>query len=331
MSIFVALIIFLLVVLFHEAGHFTVAKKVGIRVNEFSVGMGPSLWHRQKGETLYSLRAIPLGGYCAMEGEDDESEDPRSFDRAKPGKRFLTILAGPVMNLLIAYVCLALFLGIRGVPQPVVEAFTDNSALQEAGLQEGDRILAIDGQTTVSAQAIRDAVQKSEGKALELRYQRQGQEDKTVSVTPKKQGDQYLLGFQFAQTKDFLSVVTAAFTTGLTLLGQLFQIIFRLLTGGLPLDAVSGPIGVVTVIGKAAKKGVTDLIFLTGYISLNLAFFNLLPIPGLDGSKLLFIVIEKLRGKPMKKSTEEKITLAGMVFLLGLIAIVSVKDVLRLF
>ncbi|MDD7543662.1 MAG: site-2 protease family protein, partial [Peptoniphilaceae bacterium] len=149
MSIILAFIIFFIVVLFHEGGHFFAAKSVGIRVNEFSIGMGPAIWKKTKGETLYSLRALPLGGYCAMEGEDEESASPDSFDAAKPWQRFLTILAGPVMNLLIALLCFILYLGMVGEAVPVIDSFTEHSAFQTAGASAGDRVISVND-TSVS-------------------------------------------------------------------------------------------------------------------------------------------------------------------------------------
>lgn len=247
MNYFAAIIVFLIVISFHEAGHFFAAKSVGIRVNEFSIGMGPAIWQKTKGETLYSLRIIPLGGYCAMEGEEEDSDEVGAFKNALPWQRFITVIAGAVMNLIIAWIAFSLFLIISG-----------RSAGVFSGLIDGFKLL----------------------------------------------------------WQTFFS---------------LFQILGQLFTGQISLDALSGPVGVVKIIGEAASQGFSVLLFLTAYISTNLGFFNLLPIPALDGFTLLLIIIEKIRGKALKTKTEERIKIAGFVLLMALILFVSVKDVIRLF
>ena len=326
MSIFFAIIIFMLVILFHELGHFSMAKKVGIRVNEFSVGMGPALLQKQKGETLYSLRALPLGGYTAMEGEDEESTEEDSFDQASCGRRFLTILAGPLMNLLISFLCFAIFSGIIGSPTLVVGGFSPNSPAKKAGIEIGDTIVSMDGQSIREFNEISKNLQRSGGKTVELRVLREGKE-LALQIEPKEDGGAYYLGITAQNQRGIFLAIKEGFIRTFTLLIQLFLILFRLLTGKLSLKALSGPIGVIHVIGQAAHQGFAQLVFLTGYISLNLGFFNLLPIPALDGSKLVFIAIEKIRGKKIPKNMEEKITTAGFVFLMAIILIVSVKDI----
>lgn len=330
MSILFAIIIFMLVILLHELGHFLMAKKVGIGVNEFSVGMGPAILQKKKDETVYSLRALPLGGYTAMVGEDEESTASNSFDQASAGARFLTILAGPLMNLLICIVCIAIVSGIVGVPMPVVGGFSSNSPAEKAGMEVGDRITAVDGVEINNFYEISEILQKSHGQPVEVRVQREA-EEKNFEVHPEKLDGSYYLGFTAKSQRNFLLAIKDGFVKTFALLIQLFVVIFQLITGQLSMQALSGPIGVIHVIGEASKQGFAQLVFLTGYISLNLAFFNLLPIPALDGSRLLFIAIEKIRGKKMLKRTEERVTMIGFVFLMALILIVSVKDVITFF
>lgn len=332
MNIIVALIVFMIVILFHEAGHFLVAKKVGIRVNEFSVGMGPALWQKQKGETTYSLRALPLGGYCAMEGEEEDSDVEGSYSNALPWQRFLTVLAGPVMNLLIAYLCFALFLGISGKPVPVVDSFAEHSPAQEAGLLPGDRITAINGQSVDTADEMTEAIQEygEERRILDVTYLRDNATT-TVHLHPDQQEGKFYVGIIMKRQADPLGAILGGFSMVGETFASLFVIIGQLITGALSTDAISGPVGVISLIGQAASKGVAQVIFLTGYISVNLAFFNLLPIPALDGFTLLLIAIEKLRGKPLDTKVEERIKVAGFALLMGLILFVSFKDIVRLF
>ncbi len=334
MTIVIALIIFMLVVLLHEFGHFIVAKKSGIKVNEFSVGMGPALFQRKKGETVYSLRVLPLGGYCAMEGEDEESPDPASYDLASPSRRFFTILAGPLMNLLVAYVCFALFLGINGKPIAKVANFSEDSPLLAAGAKIGDEVTALNGDNVENYDDMINQLQKKGKDPLKVTiYRVENGQGKSIDLELKasENGGKYFLGFYADRESDFLYAIVGGFTTLVENFKLLFVIIGRLITGKLSMGAVSGPIGVVKMIGDAANQSFAYLVFLTGYISLNLGFFNLLPIPALDGSKLIFIAIEKIRGKAIKKETESKITMAGFAFLMGILVLVSIKDVVKLF
>lgn len=330
-KIIAAIVIFMLVVLFHEFGHFIMAKKQGIRVNEFSVGMGPAIFQKEKGETVYSLRAIPLGGFCAMEGEDEESSAEDSFDQASPLSRFLTILAGPVMNLIICYISFVLFLGMTGKPVPRILEFSEASHLPQQGMKVGDTITAINDRPVDSYKQLTDLIQESKGEEIKVTYLR---DDATHDITAepiREESGNYILGFIADRDQDLAYAFTGAFQEMVTLYGMFFVTIGKLITGQLSLASFSGPVGVVRIIGDAAQQGLAPLLYLTGYISLNLGFFNLLPIPALDGSKLVLILIEKLRGKPMNKETESKITIAGFIFLVGLIVLVSIKDVWTIF
>lgn len=331
MTIILALLVFLIVIVFHELGHFSVAKWVGIRVLEFSVGMGPALWQKEKGETTYSLRALPLGGYCAMEGEEEVSDDEASFSKAKPGQRFLTILAGPLMNLVIAYLCFLLFLGMQGITIPVVESFPKNSPAEHAGMMVGDRITAINGDNVQSSIELIDLLKRhgEDARTVQVSVLRDN-ESKIFTVQPEKEEGKVLLGITMQRQSDFLGAFGAAWSMLWETFFSLFTILQRLFTGALSLNALSGPIGVVSMIGQAAQEGFSRFLFFTGYISLNLAFFNLLPIPALDGFTLWLIVIEKLRGKPLSMKVENGIKIAGFALLIGLIVFVSFKDILRL-
>ena len=331
-SILAAFAVFLFVVLFHELGHFIAAKSVGIKVNEFAVGMGPAILKRQRGETEYSLRLLPLGGYCAMEGEDENSDDPRGFEQAKPLGRFLTIFAGPFMNILIAILVFTFYTAMIGKPVPIIKELVEGSPLAQTEIEPGDRILSINGQELTGQDHLKDLVRQSEGNPIEIEYETTSGNRKNIQVQPKEENGQYLLGF-IAETTydDFFYFIRAGWMMTWQTFISLFQIIGMLISGKLGLDAVSGPVAVISTIGQAAKTGLANLLYLTAYISVNLAFFNLLPIPALDGSKLVFILLEKLRGKPLNKETEGKITMVGFIFLLSLIFLVSIKDIMALF
>lgn len=336
MRIVLAVVLFLLLIVFHEFGHFIVAKKSGIKVNEFAVGMGPLIYSKEKGETTYSFRAIPIGGYCAMEGEDDESSDPRSFDNAPASKRFLTILAGPVANLIIAVLVFTIVGVIGGVVTTTVSDFIEDSPAQAAGIEKGDEILKINGQEigdfTDISKVVNDFYKdKDFDKEITVLAKRNGK-DLDFAFKPKVEGENTYIGIIPARrTPGFFEAIGLGFKETGRNVKMIFTILGRLFTGKLAFGALSGPVGVLKELGNQAQNGLASLLYFLAYISVNLAVFNLLPIPALDGSKLLTSGIEIITGKKINKKLEEKITMVGFFILLGLILVVSIKDILNLF
>lgn len=336
MRILLAVVLFLLLIVFHEFGHFIVAKKSGIKVNEFAVGMGPLIYSKEKGETTYSFRAIPIGGYCAMEGEDDESSDPRSFDNAPASKRFLTILAGPVANLIIAVLVFTIVGVIGGVVTTTVDDFIEDSPAQAAGIEKGDEILKINGQEigdfTDISKVVNDFYKdKDFDKEITVLAKRNGK-DLDFAFKPKVEGENTYIGIIPARrTPGFFEAIGLGFKETGRNVKMIFTILGRLFTGKLAFGALSGPVGVLKELGNQAQNGLASLLYFLAYISVNLAVFNLLPIPALDGSKLLTSGIEIITGKKINKKLEEKITMVGFFILLGLILVVSIKDIVNLF
>lgn len=336
MRIVLAVVLFLLLIVFHEFGHFIVAKKSGIKVNEFAVGMGPLIYSKEKGETTYSFRAIPIGGYCAMEGEDDESSDPRSFDNAPASKRFLTILAGPVANLIIAVLVFTIVGVIGGVVTTTVDDFIENSPAQAAGIEKGDEILKINDQVIDDFNDISKVVNdfykdKDFDKEITVLAKRNGK-DLDFAFKPKVDGENTYIGIIPARrTPGFFEAIGLGFKETGRNVKMIFTILGRLFTGKLAFGALSGPVGVLKELGNQAQNGLASLLYFLAYISVNLAVFNLLPIPALDGSKLLTSGIEIITGKKINKKLEEKITMVGFFILLGLILVVSIKDIVNLF
>ena len=336
MRILLAVVLFLLLIVFHEFGHFIVAKKSGIKVNEFAVGMGPLVYSKEKGETTYSFRAIPIGGYCAMEGEDDESSDPRSFDNAPASKRFLTILAGPVANLIIAVLVFTIVGVIGGVVTTTVSDFIEDSPAQATGIEKGDEILKINGQEigdfTDISKVVNDFYKdKDFDKEITVLAKRNGK-DLDFAFKPKVEGENTYIGIIPARrTPGFFEAIGLGFKETGRNVKMIFTILGRLFTGKLAFGALSGPVGVLKELGNQAQNGLANLLYFLAYISVNLAVFNLLPIPALDGSKLLTSGIEIITGKKINKKLEEKITMVGFFILLGLILVVSIKDIVNLF
>lgn len=336
MRILLAVVLFLLLIVFHEFGHFIVAKKSGIKVNEFAVGMGPLIYSKEKGETKYSFRAIPIGGYCAMEGEEDESNDPRSFDNAPAFKRFLTILAGPVANLIIAVLVFTIVGGIGGVVTTEVSDFIEDSPAKIAGIEKGDDILKINDEEISDFTEISKVVSdfykdKNFEKEINVEVKRDG-DVLDFEFKPKVEAENVYIGIIPARrTPGFFEAIALGFKETGRNIKMIFTILGRLFTGKLALGALSGPVGVLKELGNQAQSGLANLLYFLAYISVNLAVFNLLPIPALDGSKLLTSAIEMITGKKINKKLEEKITMVGFFILLGLILVVSIKDIINLF
>lgn len=330
LNIIIGLIMFMFLVLVHEFGHFAVAKLSGIKVNEFSIGMGPVATKFTKGETQYSIRYLPLGGFVSMEGEDEASDDARSYSKAKASSRFMTILAGPLMNLFLAFMIFFAIYAISGAPSTTInEVFADSPA-HEAGLREGDTIVSVNDKATPTFSYASKYLNESNGESIKLEIDRDGSIS-VMNITPVQEDGRYIIGFTPQPQKGIWFSVVQAFHQVIFIIVLLWETLVMMFTGILGFDQVGGPIAVIQQVGQASALGIESLMIFTAMISINLGFFNLLPIPALDGSKLLFIIIEKIIGRPLNQKFEQIITIAGFVFLMGLILLVSIKDVFSLF
>lgn len=335
-SVIISIIMFLFLILIHEFGHFIIAKKSGIKVNEFAIGMGPKIFSKQKGETLYSVNLFPIGGYCAMEGEDDESNDERSFDKAPAYKRFFTILAGPLINLIFAGLLFSFVAFNTGKPSTKIKEFTENSPIKSQGFKINDEIYKVNNKEINEFSDI--------SKSLEDFYENHKKDDK-ISVTLKR-NNKYIdksVKVKFEDKRPFLGFIPKNQKVGFfesiiigtkqvgSMISMMVIVLKNLFTGKLGFSALSGPVGVVKEMGRQANLGIMNLIFFLGYISVNLGFFNLLPIPALDGSKIFTSLFEMITKKRINKKIEEKFTIGGFIFLLGLILLVTIKDLINLF
>ena len=335
-SVILSIIMFLFLILIHEFGHFIIAKKSGIKVNEFAIGMGPKIFSKQKGETLYSVNLFPIGGYCAMEGEDDESDDERSFDKAPAYKRFLTILAGPLTNLIFAAILFAIVSFNTGKPSTKIGGFTDNSPIKSQGLKINDQITEISGEKINEFSDISKSLEKfyknhDKNEKISLKIKRDRKEiEKNVKV--KFEDKRPLLGFiPKNEEVGFFEAIKIGIKEVGSMIVLMFTVLKSLFTGKLGFSALSGPVGVVKEMGRQANLGVMNLLFFLGYISVNLGFFNLLPIPALDGSKIFTYLFEIITKKRVNKKIEEKFTIGGFILLLSLILLVTIKDLINLF
>lgn len=332
-TIISSIIIFLLVILIHEFGHFIVAKMNGVSVLEFSIGMGPKLFQKESNGTLYSLRLLPVGGYCQLEGEDEENDSPNSLNNQSPLVRLKVILAGAIMNFILAFILLILLMSVSRVSTEISGVIKDSPAYS-SGIQTGDKIVSINGKNINDGEELLKNIKESQGD-LNIRVIRDSQ-SKNIKVTPRLENNVRKIGVNFQEEyniKNFSLIkgFKKGVITFLNLTGMLYKFLGMLITGQLGLGGVSGPVGVVKEIGNAAKTGVANLIFLLAYININLGVFNLLPIPALDGGRAIFILIEMIFGKKISQEKEGYIHMVGLILLLALIAIVTIKDVIKLF
>ena len=332
-TIISSIIIFLLVILIHEFGHFIVAKMNGVSVLEFSVGMGPKLFQKESNGTLYSLRLLPVGGYCQLEGEDEENDSPNSLNNQSPLVRLKVILAGAIMNFILAFILLILLMSVSRVSTEVSGVLEDSPAYS-SGIQTGDKIVSINGKNISDGEELLQSIKESQGD-LDIGVIRDSQ-SRNIKVTPRLENNVRKIGVNFQEEYDIKNFsIIKGFKKGvitfLNLTGMLYKFLGMLITGQLGLGGFSGPVGVVKEIGNAAKTGVANLIFLLAYININLGVFNLLPIPALDGGRAIFILIEMIFGKKISQEKEGYIHMVGLILLLALIAVVTIKDVIKLF
>lgn len=347
-SILLFLIIFLVVVVSHELGHFLIAKKNGIRVVEFFVGMGPTLLHFQRGETRYSLKLFPIGGACMFEGEDGLEKEKgelseRAFPNAPVWVRFATILAGPMFNFLTAYVMAVILVAACGITTPEVLLVNEGSPAQEAGLEAGDVITGINGRKVhLGGEVTLISQLNTEGKTLTVDYRRD-EEKHTAVIVPAfdQEGGRYYMGIvaggylrcNVPQTFQY------AFHTMGFYVETTFKSLGMLVTGQLSKDDVSGPVGLVKVVDEAydsaRESGALDVVLnmvnIALLLSVNLGIMNLLPFPALDGGRLVFLLVEAVRGKPVPPEKEGLVHLAGMMALMVLMVLVFFNDITKFF
>lgn len=333
-TIIASVIIFGLLIFVHELGHFLVAKWARIRVLEFALGFGKELLTWEKGETRYSLRLFPLGGFCRMLGEDPEDLPQEGNFQEKPLlKRLAVIAAGSVMNFLLAVVLFSLvfflIVGVPGTDSSRVGAVLPQSRAFEAGIRENDLILAIDGVKMNNWNSVVSKINSSPGKELTIHIER-NQKDIFISVVPEETDGRGLIGITPVYEKyNFFSSIILGVDYFFFWIKLIFVGLYQMITGIIPPD-VTGPVGIVGVIGEVMQEGISNLFSLTAVISINLGIINLLPIPALDGSRLVFLLLEGIRGKPIDPKKEGFIHFIGFTFLILLMIFIAFQDITRL-
>ena len=358
MYILLAILLLAILIVVHEFGHFMAARLMKIDVREFSVGFGTKLlgWKSRKHETVFSVRAIPLGGYCSFYGEDDTKgtakDDPRNFANHNIWKRMFVILMGPVMNFVLAFVVAVGFYWCAGnvVPtekeeyDPFISQVLAGSAADRAGLKGGDVVSEINGENMLDGtmETLLNTISgwKEGDDPLRMTVQR-GEETMELNVTPqwneeagKMQIGVYINGYRRTEVKPvgFFEGFGCAWNLCVTEGGAILRALKNLVTTGEGLDQTAGPVGIVSMVSESVREyGITAFIELLIMISINLGLVNLLPIPGLDGSRLVFGLIELIRGKRVPPEKEAVVHLVGMVFLFGVMIFFTFRDVMRLF
>lgn len=335
-QILCAVFVFSFLIFIHELGHFSVAKLSGMLVHEFSIGMGPVLFKKNIGETAYSIRALPIGGFVAVEGEDTDSNDSRSFGHAKLWKRILFVSAGALMNLILGFIILSILVGMRQVlPSNIVGGFYEGSASAEK-LQEGDQILKINGSRIFTANDISFSLSLDRDGIVDFTVLRNGkilevpQVDFGMEAAPDGTKFLHLDFYVQSQPKTFWSGTVYTIQWMISIVRQVWFSFLNLITGNFKLSELSGPVGVSTAIGQASTMGLRTFLNMVGFITVNLGVFNLLPLPALDGGRLAFLLIELVTRHRVNPKYEGLIHAAGLAFLMGLVVVVSVQDVIRL-
>lgn len=351
MSIIFAILIFSVLIFVHELGHFLAAKASGVQVNEFSMFMGPAIFKKQVGETLYSIRCIPVGGYCAMEGEDEDTDNPRSFQKAAWWKRLIILVAGAAMNFVIGVLLFAIvFMPVQKIAVPVIGEFEQGCTLNgEGGLQVGDEILELDGEKIYVQSDFSLILALNGGDVHDLVLRRNGEkvvlddflmEKHTFTDENGETSQRY--GFSFSVIEPtFGEKLAYVWANTIDNVRNTRLSLQMLLTGKAGLKDMSGPVGIVDMMADVAEASETwvdalmNMLYFGAFLAVNLAVMNLLPIPALDGGRVVVLLIttaiEAVTKKKINPKYEGYIHGAGMILLLGLMAIIMFKDIFTIF
>lgn len=340
-SFIAAVLVFGLIILIHELGHFLLAKKNGIAVIEFSIGMGPRLWSFTKGETKYSLKIFPFGGSCMMMGEDENESDPRAFNNKSVGARIAVVAAGPIFNFILAFIFALIIISRVGYDAPTIIEVTEGYPAQTQGLQPGDTILKMNKEKVRFYRDIVIFLQLHPGEDVNVTYQRATGETGQVLLTPKVSPEtgNYMLG-----------IVSSPYRTEVTSIGEAVKYSFYeieywissaikslglIARGKVKGDDIAGPVRIVSMIDETVdynmQYGLEPVLLglanMCVLLSANLGIMNLLPIPALDGGRLIFLILEAIRRKPIDKEKEGYVHMAGMLLLMGLMVLILFNDI----
>ena len=340
--VLLAIIFFGLIVFIHELGHFLTAKLFKVKVNEFSIGMGPKILGFGKKDTRYSWRLFPIGGYVSMEGEDEESEDENSFANKKLWQRFIIVAAGAVMNIILGFVIVTVMMSTQdAIGSRTIAEFSKNAVTSQS-LKENDKIIEINDRHVYSSYDLSFLLMRDNDATIDFKVIRDGKKVDVKNVKfntakPDKNSEaSIVLDFSiYGVRPTFLNTIKVGYLTTISLGRMVWISLFDLITGQYGLNELSGPIGTVGYIANVAqttvKTDITPLFMIMALITINIGIFNLLPIPALDGRRLFFMLIEMVRRKPVNQKYEKWIHAVGLILLLVFMVIISFSDILKLF
>ena len=335
------LLLLSVLVFLHEGGHFLVARLNNITVNEFSIGMGPKVFSYQskKSGIKYSIRALPIGGFVSMAGEDEASEDPNAFCNKNVWRRISTVLAGPITNIIVGFLGMLVLVVLTGPATNIVAAFLDDATSVNYGLQIDDKIVAVEGVKTHTGNEVVYEITYQGDKPLDITVIRDGKKiviEDVVFPTVEENGvtlgnyDMLFYGISEAD-RSFSIVISHTFWRTYSTAKMVWDSLADLIGGRFGLDAISGPIGMTELVGSALATGWESLLYLWVIISVNLGVMNLLPLPALDGGRLIFLLWEAITSKPVNKTVESYINAAGLLILMAFMIIITFKDIFKLF
>ena len=342
LGIIVALCLFSAIILFHELGHFLLAKKNGIGVTEFALGMGPNIFSFKKGETEYCLKALPFGGLCAMVGEDSDEVGENSFNSKNVWQRISVVVAGPIFNFILAFIFAIVLVGYVGYDTPVVYKTESYGPAYEAGILAGDVIKSVNGRRIYMFKEFRtEIMMNTDGAPMTVVIERDGEELTAVmtpELTPEGVYKMQIYGGAYKKT-GFFETIKYSILEIRYWITTTVKSLLMMFSGGVSADDVSGPVGIVTMIDDTYQEAVSygwidvmlNMMNIGIMLSANLGVMNLLPIPALDGGRLVFLVLEALRGKPIPPEKEGWVHTAGFVLLMGFMLFILYKDLVKLF
>jgi regulator of sigma E protease len=343
LTVVIALLVFGFLIFIHEFGHYIFARIFKVKINEFSIGMGPKLvWYDSKKTGIrYAISMLPIGGYVAMAGEDDESDDPDSFDKKPAWQRFIITFAGAAVNLIAGFIATAILVTMSPIGNTTVAKFVEGEeygfeiSSEESGLMVGDRIIAVDGKKVSIPDELSYEIMRRGTHPLDITVIRDGVEMTIPDVVfpgMTEEGQSFgVMDFQvYRIDKSVGNVLSHSFQKSFLTVRMCWESIYDLFTGRYTFAAVSGPVGISSAIGDAAKMGFTSLLSIVALISINLGFMNLLPIPALDGGRLITIFVEMITKRKLPKKVEGMINTVGLMALLLLSFVILIKDVIQI-
>lgn len=345
MTIIIFILVLGAIIFVHELGHFIFAKLMGVYVYEFSLGMGPKLLHKKGKETEYCLRLIPIGGFCSLAGEEVDEEQikvpkKRRLQAKKPWQRFLIMFFGPGFNFIFAVLTLFFVAMIWGSPsyEPIVSSVTKNYPADEIGIEKGDKITNINNHKVSTLDDVSLYLTIADtAKSSTIQVEKENGSIKEYELKPKKvtkkgkTSYKYGIGLQSKKRYGFVNSIKYTYVKTGSLFKQMWITVKCLFTGGVKVNQLSGPVGIYSIVGEQSKAGIASILYLMAFLSINVGFINLLPLPAFDGGHILFIIIEKIKGTPVSQRVENMIHTIGLFLLMALMVYITFNDIIRLF